>query len=94
MSILPKEFECPIDYILIQWCRQVSPYFYKTGHTPNLITLEGTVVYSFALKMLVDNRLPEFALLYGLGYFFDCLDGHFARRYKMTSKFGEWFEHI
>jgi phosphatidylglycerophosphate synthase len=94
MRLLPKELECPVDNLLIECCQQVAPYFYETGHTANMITFEGTIIYLYALKMLIQGKLREFAVLYGIGYFFDCLDGYFARRYKMVSKFGEWFEHI
>ena len=94
MRLLPKHLECPIDNLLIDWAHKVAPFFYQTGHTANLITLEGTLISFYALKLLALGRLPEFAFWYVLGYFFDCLDGHFARRYNMTSKFGEWFEHI
>jgi phosphatidylglycerophosphate synthase len=29
-----------------------------------------------------------------VSYFFDCMDGHFARKYKMTSKGGDLYDHI
>ena len=35
-----------------------------------------------------------FALLYALGYFFDCVDGIFARRYGMTSRLGDMYDHV
>ena len=29
-----------------------------------------------------------------LGYFFDCMDGHYARAYNMTTKWGDYYDHI
>ena len=29
-----------------------------------------------------------------LSYFFDCMDGNFARTYKMQTKFGDYYDHI
>lgn len=29
-----------------------------------------------------------------VSYFFDCADGHMARKYNMTSKFGDYYVHI
>lgn len=93
MSQLPKEYECPIDWTIIDVCKKVAPLFYKTGHTANIITTEGAFASAWGLYNLSQNRLPQFAIGYALGYAFDCLDGHFARRYSMTSKFGEYYEH-
>lgn len=33
-------------------------------------------------------------ILYYIGYFFDCMDGNYARTYKMTSDFGDKYDHI
>lgn len=34
------------------------------------------------------------AIFYIISYFFDCLDGYYARKYDMTSKFGDFYDHI
>lgn len=94
MSVLPYHYECPIDWAIIKLCSAVAPFFRATGHTPNMITFEGAIASVVSLYMLKNNRLKEFAVLHFVAYALDCLDGHFARRYKMVSKFGEYFEHI
>ena len=33
------------------------------------------------------------ALLFIIAYYFDCADGKMARKYKMTSKFGDMYDH-
>jgi len=93
MSVLPFHYENPFDYILISIAGFVAPFFHSTGHTANAITFEGAIASAYSLYLLDAYRLSEFSFYYALGYFFDCLDGHFARRYHMTSKFGEYFEH-
>lgn len=93
MSQLPKEFENPIDYYLGKICQFVAPAFAWTNHTANEITLEGLVLSLWGLWNLCQGNLMKFTIGYGLGYFFDCLDGFFARKYNDTSKFGEYFEH-
>lgn len=35
-----------------------------------------------------------FVLLFALSYFFDCADGLYARRYDMTSRFGDVYDHV
>ncbi len=93
MSQLPFEYECPVDWIIIRCCKYVAPIFKKTKHTANIITTEGAIASAFGLYNLYYGRLHLFAIGYSLGYAFDCLDGHFARRYNSTSKFGEYYEH-
>jgi len=94
MSVLPHQYECPIDSVIIDMCAAVAPFFKETGHTANAITFEGGILSAYSLYLLYNYDVKNFALFYALGYAFDCLDGHFARRYKMVSKFGEYFEHI
>lgn len=92
--LLPDHYECPIDVYIIKLCTEIAPLFKATGHTANMITFEGAIFSFYSLYLLYHHRLKEFALYYALGYIFDCLDGHYARRYHMVSKFGEYFEHI
>lgn len=94
MSQLPDEFECPVDDVIIRICSKIAPFFYATGHNANMLTFYGALASGYGLQKLRYNNLYSFAAFYALGYAFDCLDGHFARRYKMTSKFGEYAEHI
>ncbi len=35
-----------------------------------------------------------FAISFFISYFFDCLDGHYARKYNMVTKFGDYYDHI
>lgn len=94
MSQLPPSAECPVDWTIIKICSDIAPIFHATGHTANAITTEGAIASGIGLYSLYNYNLPRFAVGYALGYAFDCLDGHYARRYKMTSKFGEIYEHM
>lgn len=94
MSQLPPFAECPVDWFIIKICSDIAPIFRATGHTANAITTEGAIASAWGLYSLYNYHLPQFAAGYALGYAFDCLDGHYARRYKMTSKFGEYYEHM
>lgn len=62
-------------------------------HIPNVIT-----TYSFFFSLLsrwflwYDN-IMGFVIFNHLGYFFDCMDGQFARKYDMVSQFGDIYDH-
>ena len=94
MRKIPAEFENPIDNIILIAAEYVCPFFRATGHTPNIITLYSCLCGTFALKALHKRNFPDFLLFWGLSYFFDCLDGHFARKYRMVTVFGDYFDHV
>jgi len=44
--------------------------------------------------IFIFNKQFIFAsIFFYIGYFFDCCDGHYARKYKMVSKFGDMYDH-
>lgn len=90
---LPREFDDPVDILMVDAFERVQGFFKATHHTPNTLT-----AYSFAFGLAavwaVWRRRPWlFAALYTGSLFFDCADGHFARTYGMSSKFGDYFDH-
>ena len=89
-----REWENPIDNVLIDLCECVCPFLHSVGWTPNLITLVGLIVSLYSVVCLCTGRVYWFAVLFLLGYWFDCLDGHFARKYKMETTVGDYFDHI
>jgi len=94
MRKIPRDFENPIDDIIIEICDKICPPLRKMGLTPNIITTFGLISRLISIYYLLQNRKWLF-LFYGtLGYFFDCLDGHMARKYDMCTTFGDYYDHI
>jgi phosphatidylglycerophosphate synthase len=94
MSKTLDKHEGPLDIFFYYICDKVSPLFYKTGHTPNMITTYSLITGLLAIYYLVKKRPELFLTLFTVSYFFDCLDGFYARKYKMTSKFGDIYDHF
>lgn len=94
MRKITKDIDNPIDNYLIDLADKISPFFYKTGHTPNMITTYSLITGLIACHFLWKGHVLWFAIFYAISYFFDCMDGHFARKYEMTSKFGDMYDHI
>ena len=77
---LAVEDENPIDRFFIKAVDMVSPFAYRVGATPNMITTLSIVAGLMAARAVsLGNQKPSFALWALLAYFFDCLDGHMAR---------------
>jgi phosphatidylglycerophosphate synthase len=84
----------PIDNKLYDLSFVLGKYFYKLHFTPNMIT---TISLVFALIGIYNIHITNYktgAVLFFINYFFDCMDGSYARTYNMTSKFGDIYDHI
>ena len=84
----------PIDQVLYDGAEVVAPWFHKQGLSPNDVTTMSFVSGILSLFELSKGRFFNFAALYTLSYAFDCLDGFIARRYKLTSTFGDLYDHV
>lgn len=90
---LPPELDDPVDTFLYKICERISPAFHASGHTPNLITTYSLLTGLAGCYALYHGRIILFVILMIASYFFDCFDGYFARKYGMTSEFGDIYDH-
>jgi len=94
MKKIPDELDNPIDNILIKFSDYLCPLFKRSGHTPNTITTYSLITGVLSCYFLYIGYPIAFAIFYAISYFFDCMDGYFARKYSMTSKGGDLYDHI
>jgi phosphatidylglycerophosphate synthase len=94
MRKIPPEIECPIDNILIAASEPVAVTLNKLGFTPNGITTLSLISGVFSVYALKNGCAVLAAILLGISYFFDTVDGYYARKYTMTSKFGDCYDHV
>ena len=66
----------------------LMPALYKIGLTANQITILSTLSTFTSCYFLFKNDIKKFSIFYLLGYLLDCIDGRFARKYKMSSNLG------
>tara|TARA_Y100001958_G_scaffold16038_1_gene9767 strand:+ start:994 stop:1569 length:576 start_codon:yes stop_codon:yes gene_type:complete len=90
---LSEEHENPIDNIVYVAVEFLDPIFYELNFTPNMITTLSLLTGLLAGYYLYHNNCISI-LLFAISYILDCSDGYFARKYKMTSKFGDYYDHI
>lgn len=93
MHKLSADDEGPIDNVFAWLVERAAPFFKATGHTPNIITTYSLALGLFAAYNLFRGNMLVFAVASVLSYFMDCADGYVARKYKMTSKFGDVYDH-
>lgn len=90
---LPRHLECPADNLFSDIAEKTLPFFKKLRHTPNVLTGYALLFTVLSGLSLYADRFWPFALAYNLGYLFDCIDGMYARKYHMVTRFGDYFEH-
>ena len=94
MNKLSSETENPLEVLLLKMTAALLPAFHATGHTPNVITTYSFVCGLASVYCLWNYQVGLFATLFLTSYFFDSMDGQFARAYRMTTRFGDAYDHF
>lgn len=90
---IPDSLDNPIDNILYKIIDGQLDLFKKLNLTPNLLTTVSLVSGLGSVYLLKNNNYKLSALLWFISYYFDCTDGKMARKFNMTSKFGDLYDH-
>jgi phosphatidylglycerophosphate synthase len=93
---VPECMENPVDSILVNIAEPLSVLIRNISPniTANIITAVGMVVGVACLVCLIKGYYLAAFVLYWVCYFFDVLDGYYARKYDMITKFGDYFDHF
>ena len=94
MRKITCDCENPLDNILINISDYMCPYAKKYGFTPNVLTTISLIFCGISVLLLINRNYLLAAFMYLISYYFDCMDGHFARKYNMVTKFGDYYDHI
>ena len=68
--------------------------YHKLQFTPNIITTFALITGYLSAYFITREQFTTAGLLYLLSYYFDCVDGKFARKYNMVSVFGDYYDHF
>ena len=91
---LPEYYDDPVDLFFLSYSEKLNPYFKQLGFTPNGITTVSFIFGLITVWLYYKQQYILSGLSYIVSYFFDVMDGNFARTYKMTSQFGEIYDHV
>jgi len=94
MRKINKKYENPIDNILIDIADHCCPCYNAANLTPNDLTTISLLL-AITSAFLFNNGCGILAgIFWFVAYYFDCADGYYARKYKLTSDFGDMYDHI
>lgn len=94
MRKINESIENPIDNYLINVADHLSPYFKKINMTPNNITTLSLITGLISAYLIYKEHYISAGIIFFISYFFDCMDGFYARKYKQVSKFGDIYDHV
>jgi len=94
MRKIEPEYENFIDDKLIDFADTIDPYFYKLNFSPNDITTLSLISGLLCISLFMQEYYIGSAICYFISYFFDCMDGNFARKYNMVTYIGDLYDHI
>jgi phosphatidylglycerophosphate synthase len=90
---LEDNLDNPIDIAIYNNIDIFMEFYKKLGFTPNMLTTLALFFGILASYFLYNNYFILAALSWFISYYYDCFDGKFARKYKMISKFGDYYDH-
>ena len=94
MRKINSNYENPLDNILINIADNLCPIAYNYKFTPNILTTISLIFCGISALLLLNSYYFIAALFFLISYYFDCMDGHFARKYNMVTKFGDYYDHV
>jgi phosphatidylglycerophosphate synthase len=91
---LPHYYDDPVDLFYKKYIDIINPHFKAAGMTPNMITSISLAFGLLACYLYYKSCYISAGLSYIVSYFFDTMDGYFARIYDMGSVFGSYYDSI
>ena len=70
------------------------PFWHKIKATPNILTTLGLITSILCIYFIYKRRMYLAIICLILRTYFDYADGLLARKYKQSSKFGDYYDHI
>jgi hypothetical protein len=91
---IPEHLDNPIDNILYKIVDSQLPFYKDLNLTPNMLTTISLIFGLSSVYFLKSDKYILSSICYFLAYFYDCADGKMARKYNMTSKYGDLYDHV
>ena len=91
---IPYEYENIIDLNIMKFIDTHIHIYKKLNLTPNKLTLMALITALLTVYLIYKKQYKYAAFMFLLSYYFDIVDGKFARKYNMVTKFGDYFDHF
>lgn len=90
---ISEEYDNPLDVIICKHIDKKLGFYYNLGLTPNDLTTISLISGLISVYFAYNEEYILASILWAIAYYYDCADGKLARKYKLTSKFGDLYDH-
>jgi len=93
-TVIIKPGQGFFDLLVSKLTLKTLPFWKSINFTPNHLTTGGFISSLSSIYFLFNRKPIETIIFIIIRAYFDFADGLMARKYKMTSKFGDYYDHI
>jgi phosphatidylglycerophosphate synthase len=90
---ISEEYDNPLDVIICRHIDKHLEFYYNLGLTPNDLTTISLMSGLTSVYFAYNEQYIIASILWAIAYYYDCADGKLARKYKLTSRFGDLYDH-
>ena len=83
-----------LDYLVSKEIIKTLPFWKNLNVTPNILTTFGLISSITCLYALINRKTFLAIIMLCLRWYFDYADGLMARKYKMVTVIGDYYDHI
>ena len=83
-----------LDYLASKEIIKTLPFWKNLNVTPNILTTFGLISSIICLYALINRKTFLAIIMLCLRWYFDYADGLMARKYKMVTVIGDYYDHI
>lgn len=91
---MPRELDNPLDNIMTDLAELTAPMYKIFEMTPNQLTTISLIFGVLSSPLLHYGYNYASAFIFLLSFYFDTVDGVYARKYNMITVFGDYYDHI
>lgn len=93
-TVIIKPGQGFLDLLVSKLTLKTLPFWKAINATPNHLTTGGFISSLSSIYFLFNRNKIGTIIFIIIRAYFDFADGLMARKYKMTSKFGDYYDHI
>jgi phosphatidylglycerophosphate synthase len=91
---LPANLENPLDTHIYKQIDTTLPTYKNLNISPNILTTISLIFGLSAVYAVYNESYMIGGILFFIAYYYDCVDGKFARKYNQVTKFGDFYDHV
>jgi phosphatidylglycerophosphate synthase len=90
---VPDKYENFFDLLILNFIDTHIDKYKQLNFTPNKLTFMAFITGLLAAYLIYKKQYKYAAFMFLLSYYFDLVDGKFARKYNMVTKMGDYLDH-